>query len=618
LAAGGAPIQLGPAWQQTPYQDLVVTLTLSDNSTVTITPKYDGAAIMPGDLDGNGTLEVGDFQTLMTNLHTDVSALTMAERYTRGDVTRNGVIDYYDFNRFAQTFDDQFGPGSFDAMAANVPESSSVLLLAIGGIALVVASRARRSSASFAAAGRSKANTAVAAICAVAFTWPTMSSAAPVTGWALDPTFGGGLSGATILTNVETNSPTVGDGIVTNNASNAGLYATVPQISLSAGQRVVFSGSLTINGLLSTTAGEFRIGLFQENATPPATVGWLGFMTRHSAGEDTGSIISRNPTGTNFATVTSFSDLAGRATLLATGGNAALMTSGDYTFQMNLGRFDDNSITAHASLIGPNGYALNVYRATEADPTRVTFDFNRAGFLLGGAFLANQIQFSNLDASVHSIVAPTLRVSSTGAVKIINTSGAPLDLKYYEIKSPSGSLNHGSWTSIDSTEGGDPYGAGWDVAGGNSSSILSEGRLLGATPIVAGGTISLGNAAQIGGAHDLQFFYGLPDGSTYRGLVEYISAVPGDFDSDGDVDGADFVAWQTNFPKPNGATLAQGDADGDGDVDGADFVVWQTNFPFTPGPGAAPVPEPTSFCIAIASLALVGILRVRRDKSHSA
>jgi hypothetical protein len=69
---------------------------------------------------------------------------------------------------------------------------------------------------------------------------------------------------------------------------------------------------------------------------------------------------------------------------------------------------------------------------------------------------------------------------------------------------------------------------------------------------------------------------------------------PGDFDVDGDVDGADFVAWQTNFPKGTGATLAQGDGDADGDVDGADFVIWQTNFPYTPNPGASPVPEPAS------------------------
>jgi autotransporter-associated beta strand protein len=87
---------------------------------------------------------------------------------------------------------------------------------------------------------------------------------------------------------------------------------------------------------------------------------------------------------------------------------------------------------------------------------------------------------------------------------------------------------------------------------------------------------------------------------------------PGDFDSDGDVDGADFVAWQTNFPKATGATLAQGDADGDGDVDGADFVVWQTNFPFTPGPGASPVPEPGLLVFAITAFGTVGLIRWRR------
>jgi hypothetical protein len=608
LAAGGSAIQLGPAWQQTPYQDLVVTLTLSDNSTVTITPQYDGAPITAGDLDGNGTVAVADFQTLMTNLHTDVSTLAMAERYTRGDVTRNGVIDYYDFNKFAQTFDDQFGPGSFAAMAATVPECSSILLIAIGGIGLLCARHTLRNNA----------KGALVAMAIAVLAWPTVSMAAPVTGWALDPTFGGGLSGAAILTNAETNSPVVGDGIVTNNASNAGLYASIPQINLSPGQQIVLSGTMTINGVNNTLAGELRFGLFQENANPPATLGWLGFMARSSAGEDTGAVISRNPLGTNFATVTSFSDLAGRATVLANGGNSNLLASGDYNFQLTLGRFDDNSITAHASLVSNNGFDMRVYRGTEIDPARVTFDFNRAGFLLGSALNSNQIMFGNLDASVQSIVAPKLQISSNGAVKIVNTSGAPLDLKYYEIKSPSGALNLGSWISIDSTEGGDLYGTGWDVAGGNSASILSEGRLLGATTMSTGGTISLGNAAQAGGAHDLQFYYGLPDGSTYRGLVEYATAVPGDFDSDGDVDGADFVAWQTNFPKQTGATLAQGDADADGDVDGADFVVWQTNFPLTPGPGAVPVPEPAGFAIVLMSLGLVGGLRLRRGWAHGA
>jgi hypothetical protein len=101
-------------------------------------------------------------------------------------------------------------------------------------------------------------------------------------------------------------------------------------------------------------------------------------------------------------------------------------------------------------------------------------------------------------------------------------------------------------------------------------------------------------------------------------LAHYNAAVPsaqaGDFDGDGDVDGADFVAWQTNFPKSTGATLAEGDADADGDVDGADFVVWQTNFPFTPALGTTAIPEPGSFlllAIGGLSIALRNPLRKR-------
>jgi hypothetical protein len=107
----------------------------------------------------------------------------------------------------------------------------------------------------------------------------------------------------------------------------------------------------------------------------------------------------------------------------------------------------------------------------------------------------------------------------------------------------------------------------------------------------------------------------------YEGVAYELApapAHPGDFDGDGDVDGADFVAWQTNFPKATGATLAEGDADADGDVDGADFVVWQTNFPFTPSPGTAAVPEPAAICSAIVALAVFGVSRLRKARRRAA
>jgi hypothetical protein len=94
-----------------------------------------------------------------------------------------------------------------------------------------------------------------------------------------------------------------------------------------------------------------------------------------------------------------------------------------------------------------------------------------------------------------------------------------------------------------------------------------------------------------------------------------LSALAGDFDGDRDVDGADFVVWQTNFPKTAGATWSKGDADGDGDVDGADFVVWQSHFSTAVGPGSIVIAEPASIALIGPLTGLCGawLLRGRRS-----
>lgn len=116
-----------------------------------------------------------------------------------------------------------------------------------------------------------------------------------------------------------------------------------------------------------------------------------------------------------------------------------------------------------------------------------------------------------------------------------------------------------------------------------------------------------------GGSNSYEPFVGSVPGTptNYAGVVGTFPspAIPGDFDSDNDVDGADFVVWQTNFPKQTGGTLATGDSDGDGDVDGADFVVWQTHFPYPTG--TAVVPEPSAVLLAAIGL-VVGYVRRRR------
>ncbi len=71
-----------------------------------------------------------------------------------------------------------------------------------------------------------------------------------------------------------------------------------------------------------------------------------------------------------------------------------------------------------------------------------------------------------------------------------------------------------------------------------------------------------------------------------------LTAIPGDFNGDGYVDGSDLSQWQDDYHRN-----PDSDADGDGDSDGADFLIWQRNFNPMLGlsvASATAIPEPTS------------------------
>lgn len=55
-----------------------------------------------------------------------------------------------------------------------------------------------------------------------------------------------------------------------------------------------------------------------------------------------------------------------------------------------------------------------------------------------------------------------------------------------------------------------------------------------------------------------------------------------DFDSDGDIDGADFLAWQRGYEILAGAAKSDGDADNDGAVNEDDLDIWEEMFGTTP------------------------------------
>ncbi|HMO86373.1 MAG TPA: dockerin type I domain-containing protein, partial [Lacipirellulaceae bacterium] len=85
----------------------------------------------------------------------------------------------------------------------------------------------------------------------------------------------------------------------------------------------------------------------------------------------------------------------------------------------------------------------------------------------------------------------------------------------------------------------------------------------------------------------------------------YIAGLPGDFNRDGVVDGADLLLMQQHLGPTTFAT-AVFDGNGDGMVNGADFDTWRMQFGQSlPGLATMGVPEPGSLAASCLALAIV-------------
>jgi hypothetical protein len=90
-----------------------------------------------------------------------------------------------------------------------------------------------------------------------------------------------------------------------------------------------------------------------------------------------------------------------------------------------------------------------------------------------------------------------------------------------------------------------------------------------------------------------------------------------DLDSDGDVDGADFLTWQRNVATTSGASLENGDANDDGAVNGDDLDAWTAQFGAPSASAHAPVPEPRTLILLAAAFGAFAAKAGRRNDDQS-
>jgi hypothetical protein len=84
-------------------------------------------------------------------------------------------------------------------------------------------------------------------------------------------------------------------------------------------------------------------------------------------------------------------------------------------------------------------------------------------------------------------------------------------------------------------------------------------------------------------------------------------AEPGDYNTDGEVDAADYGVWRSAY----GSTDLSADGNVDGKVDGADYVVWRHHLQSAAASGAS-VPEPCTSMLLLIAMAAFAKVRSRR------
>ena len=145
--ANGRNVSLGNSWIRTSAEDLVFQYTSGGsviNGIVSFTGGVGNLPFIDGDVNTDGAINSADWAIVRTNQHANLSGQSLAEAYRLGDFNGDKLNNHADFAEFKTLYDNANGVGAFVAMAAGVPEPSSLVIVASAAGILVIRRRRRK------------------------------------------------------------------------------------------------------------------------------------------------------------------------------------------------------------------------------------------------------------------------------------------------------------------------------------------------------------------------------------------------------------------------------------------------------------------------------------------
>jgi len=125
-----------------PDTDVGIQPYPSDHRSVVVQYNLPACTLL-GDLNGNCSVGVDDWQQFRSGQLADLTGLTPSQAYAMGDLNGDKRNDHADFVLFKSAFDATNGAGAFTAMLTAVPEPASGALVVIGACMIPLRGRRR-------------------------------------------------------------------------------------------------------------------------------------------------------------------------------------------------------------------------------------------------------------------------------------------------------------------------------------------------------------------------------------------------------------------------------------------------------------------------------------------